>query len=151
MGAAGQGALSEPDIIVAEDSAALGQEIESKLLAALRRDLPQSANTSFVLSARDRDGTLHGGLTASASYGWLAVKTIWVDAAARGRGIGRALMAHAEERARAIGCHGAWLDTSNPDAMRFYARLGYAAFGELANSPAHAVPTHRRWFMRKHL
>ncbi len=151
MGTAGEGTLSESDIVVAEDSAALGAEIEARLLDALRRDLPQSANTSFVLSARDEDGALLGGLTASTSYGWLAVKMIWVDEAVQGHGIGRALMAGAEEQARASGCHGSWLDTSNPDAMRFYATLGYATFGELANAPEHDVPTHRRRFMRKSL
>ena len=61
------------------------------------------------------------------------------------------MMARAEAKARAVGCHGAWLDTSNPEAMRFYAKLGYKPFGQLGNTPGQSPAGHRRWFMQKAL
>lgn len=139
------------DISLSEGDASAGQNIETELLRSLREDLLQAENTSFVLSARDAEGRLIGGLVASTSYGWLLVKELWVDKAHRGRSLGRSLMARAEEKARSIGCHGAWLDTSNPDARAFYARLGYEAFGYLANAAGQHPETHRRWFMKKAL
>ena len=143
MGMAGAVTIDEGDDAVAAT-------VEANLLAALRR-APQGTNTAFTLAARDGDGGLVGGLSATTAYGWLLVKTLWVDDAARGQGIGRALMARAEARARDLGCHGAWLDTSSASARGFYERLGYAAFGRLVNN-GDAVPAgHRRWFMQKPL
>ena len=138
-------------ITIAEDDVSISQRIHAELTTALRGALPQAGNTSFALSARDAEGTLVGGLTAATSYGWMLVKTIWVDEAFRGQGLGRDLMERAEQKARKIGCHGAWLDTSSPEAMRFYAGLGYASFGELANAAGQHPESHRRWFMKKRL
>ena len=125
--------------------------IEARLLAALRHDLPQGHNETFTLVAHDEFGQMIGGLTAVTAYGWLLIKTLWVQAERRGRGLGAALMAEAERRGRALACHGAWLDTSNPAALPFYQRLGYQSFGELANGAAHHPASHRRWFLRRDL
>lgn len=141
----------DPTVTIAEDDPKLAGTIEVALLRALRETLPQSDNQGFVLSAKSENGTLVGGLTASTSYGWLLVKTLWVAEAQRGKGLGRALTDKAETKARDLGCHGAWLDTSSPDAMRFYQRLGYETFGQLANAPGQTPETHRRWFMKKAL
>jgi len=145
--------MARPDatVTIADDDPQLAGTIETKLLRSLRATLPQSDNQGFVLSAKSEDGNLVGGLTASASYGWLLVKTLWVAESQRGNGLGRALMAEAETKARDLGCHGAWLDTSSPDAMRFYQRLGYETFGQLSNATGQAPETHRRWFMKKAL
>ena len=55
-------------------------------------------------------------------------RSIQVDAQYRGRGIGAAMMAHAEEAARQRGATVAELTSSRKraDAHRFYDRLGYA-------------------------
>jgi ribosomal protein S18 acetylase RimI-like enzyme len=42
-------------------------------------------------------------------------------------------MERIEAESRRLGCHGAWLDTSNPKARAFYERLGYREFGRIAN------------------
>jgi predicted N-acetyltransferase YhbS len=127
------------------------QLIEENLLAALRRELKQSVNEQFVLAARLDDNTLVGGLTASTSYGWLLIKTLWVDENQRRQGLGQTLMQRAESKGHKLGCHGAWLDTSSPTAKAFYEHLGYAAFSQLSNSPDQEPPTHHRWFMKKRL
>lgn len=136
-------------ISIAEDDLGIGDEIEAELLRSLRQDLPQAHNGTFVLSAKAPHNGLVGGLVASTSYGWLLVKSIWVAEAHRNRSLGRILLECAEERARTNGCHGAWLDTSNPAARDFYARLGYEVFGQLANALDQHPADHRRWFMKK--
>lgn len=127
------------------------EEIERALLGSLREVLPQSTNERFVLCARTAEGRLVAGTTVETSYGWAAVKTLWVAAELRNRGLARALMRAAEEKAVTLGCHGAWLDTSNPDARLLYEKLGYTVFGTLANEGGQHPETHRRWFLKKTL
>jgi GNAT superfamily N-acetyltransferase len=57
------------------------------------------------------------------------VEAVRVEAGRRGQGIGAALMADAEARARAAGCRMIQLGSnrSRSDAHRFYERLGYEA------------------------
>lgn len=125
--------------------------IERNLLASLRSSLPQSTNEEFVLAAKLEDGTLAGGLTASTSYGWLLIKTLWVGEKHRRQGLGQSLVQEAEIKASELGCHCAWLDTSNPKARVFYENLGYAVFSKLSNSKDQEPSSHQRWFMKKTL
>lgn len=136
---------------VREDHTQLAGQLEAALLSSLRQSLPQAENAAFILSANDDSGALEGGLTASASYGWLLIKLLWVREESRHRGMGRSLMIRAEARGRELGCHSAWLDTSSPDAVRFYNSLGYASFAQLGNAPHQHPGAHRRWFMKKDL
>lgn len=57
------------------------------------------------------------------------IEGVRVARAARGQGIGEALMAEAIARARAAGCGLVQLttDVSRPEAQRFYQRLGFVA------------------------
>ncbi|TCD14078.1 GNAT family N-acetyltransferase [Oricola cellulosilytica] len=131
-----------------EDQERVAKIIERELLSSLAAANTQTRNETIVLASRGDDGTLRGGLTASTSYGWLLIKTLWVEKRLRGRGLGQALVKRAEEEGRLIGCHGAWLDTSNPAAKAFYAGLGYEVFGVLENVSGQVPANHRRWFMR---
>jgi GNAT superfamily N-acetyltransferase len=97
----------------------------------------------FALLLRDDAGVLAGGLSGVLSWGWLFVDAVWVSDDLRGCGIGRALMAGAEDHARAKGCHAAWLDTFQ--ACGFYEKLGYERFGVLEDYP----PGQSRYFLRK--
>ncbi len=77
-------------------------------------------------------GSIEGVVVATvmAGYeghrGW--VNYLAVDPTRRGSGLGRALMAEAEDRLRARGCPKINLQvrTSNPSAIAFYERLGFA-------------------------
>ncbi len=126
-------------------------EIERSLSAALCAANEQAENAQIVLSIRDGNQALIGGLVASTSYGWLLVKMIWVDELHRGSGLGRRLMAKAQAMATARGCHTVWLDTSNPDSLRFYQALGFETFGVLENGPEQQPHGHKRWFLRRAL
>lgn len=141
----------DDEFVILEDGPQAGDAVENELTKSLRENLPQSQNVNFVLSARDHRNRLAGGLTAATSYGWLLVKTLWVAEKHRRQGLGRSLMKSAEDKARGFGCHSVWLDTSNPDAMNFYRKLGYEVFGQLSNSASQPPAGHRRWFMKKPL
>lgn len=127
------------------------QDIERRLLSSLASINTQSTNTSILFEANDDLGERVGGIAGSTSYGWLLVKLLWVRDDQRRRGVGRRLMAIAEEKARAVGCHSAWLDTSNAHAHAFYLKLGYRDFGLLKNGPGRSPEGHSRWFMMRHL
>src|SRR2546423_4726706 len=58
------------------------------------------------------------------------IEHMWIDPAQMGRGIGRALFAHATERARQL--HVSALELSaDPNAERFYERMGAKRIGEI--------------------
>lgn len=99
----------------------------------------------FALLLRDDAGKLAAGLAGALFWGWLFVEALWVTDELRGRGIGRALLAAAEDHARTKHCHSAWLDTFQ--AREFYQRLGYEQFGVLDDYP----PGQSRHFLRKRL
>lgn len=129
----------------------VAEAIERSLLDALAAENAQAVNTSIVLEARSPQGDLVGGLTASTSYGWLLVKTLWVSENSRNTGLGRRLLASAETEARRHSCHHVWLETSSPTARAFYQRCGFQEFGRLENGPDQTPPDHCRWFLKKAL
>ena len=123
-------------------------EIETALLADLQQSAPQGRNEAITLTVNTTDGRLIAGLAGSTSYGWLLIKVLWVADERRRQGYGRALVLKAFDHAKSWGCHSAWLDTSNRDAMRFYTSLGFEAFGSLANSNSQEPTGHQRWFLK---
>ncbi|MGI9401691.1 MAG: GNAT family N-acetyltransferase [Rhizobiaceae bacterium] len=125
--------------------------VAQELLASLAKSSVQAENSDLVISARDGTGNIIGGITASTSYGWLLVKTLWVREENRGGGIGRGLVMAAHDAGRKAGCHAAWLDTSSAEARDFYTGLEYEVFGELANAPGQFPEVHKRWFMKRDL
>jgi GNAT superfamily N-acetyltransferase len=104
-----------------------------------------AAATPLAILLHDRRGKAVGGLHATSAYDWLIVELVFVPKAMRGRGAGSALLARAEEIARARGCTGVWLDTFSFQARGFYERLGYRVFGAVENHPAGA----ERYFLKK--
>ena len=53
----------------------------------------------------------------------------------RGRGLGRALLAAAEDEARRRGCRTIVLETHSFQAPSFYSKLGYTKVGEAVDTP----------------
>ena len=101
----------------------------------------------LTLAARDAGGALIGGLVGETGWRWLHVDLLWIADSHRGRGIGRALLAKAEEEARVRGCRPVYLDTFDFQARPFYERLGYSVFGVQEDYP----PGHRRFYLAKPL
>ena len=101
----------------------------------------------LALLLRDGDGRVIGGLSAVTARGWLIIDMIFVPEILRGNGLATQLLGMAEDEARNRGCHGAWLETVNPDARRLYEKHGYAPFGQLPDFPV----GHSLIFMQKTL
>jgi ribosomal protein S18 acetylase RimI-like enzyme len=91
--------------------------------AHFRSWLQQSDDTRFVVQSHALDGFV--------SVDGSEVKRLYVTAAARGSGIARALLAHAEQRIRYDGHQEAELfcTDGNTRAQRFYEREGWQVAG----------------------
>jgi GNAT superfamily N-acetyltransferase len=100
----------------------------------------------FGLFVRDEANAIRAGLIGHCYAEWLHVNLLWVQADLRRRGIGGALVAEAERRALAFGCHSAWLDTFSFQGPNYYPRFGYEVFGTLDYPP-----DHKRIFFKKRL
>ena len=100
----------------------------------------------FGIFVRGDEGALRAGLIGHVYAGWLFVNLLWVHADLRRGGIGRGLLAEAERRGAALGCHSAWLDTFSFQAPEFYRKLGYREFARLDYPP-----DHQRIFLKKPL
>lgn len=101
---------------------------------------------AVLVGGPDAEGK-RGGLSGYTAWGWLFVQWLWLPEDLRGQGIAGRMLAAAEEEAIRRGCHGAWIDTFNPQARRAYERQGYEAFGELPDFP----PGRSRVFLKKRL
>ncbi|QWF16736.1 GNAT family N-acetyltransferase [Lysobacter capsici] len=102
---------------------------------------------SLWLAARDADGRVIGGVVGYVGLGWLHLEVLWVEQAARGRGLGAALLLQAERRAREWGARQVHLDTFDWQAEGFYLKHGYREFGRLHDFP----PGRQRLFLQKSL
>lgn len=125
-----------PEIValLADDSlgAARERQDSAEYLAAFRR--MQAEGSNHLIVGVEAGGsvvatyqiTFISGLSLRAARR-AQVESVRVASALRGKGIGAALMADAEARARATGCSLIQLTTNRTrtDAHRFYERLGF--------------------------
>jgi ribosomal protein S18 acetylase RimI-like enzyme len=89
-----------------------------------------------LVTARDEDGTLIGGIHGEMFSDWLHIDTLWVDEKHRGRGIGSSLLKQIEKAAVSNGFSGGHTETTSYQALGFYLKHGYEVFGELEGKPA---------------
>ncbi len=94
----------------------------------------------------ERDGTLLGGLMGRTGRGWLSVDLLALPLGEHGMGLGRRLMAMAEEEAVRRGCRNAMLYTIQFQAPGFYEKLGYREFGRLPHDDPRLT---RIWFRKE--
>ncbi len=134
--------LSIEDRPSAEDWDRLGVALD----AYNRAFLGETGFSRMGLFVRNEHGEIMAGLAGVTYANWLFVAELWVHADLRRRGIGSELLAMAERRAIALGCHSAMLDTFSFQGPRFYPRFGYQVYGRLDYPP-----DHHRLFFRKQL
>lgn len=89
-----------------------------------------------AIFARDEAGTVIGGIHGELAWDWLYIKSLWVEEAYRGQGIGTRLLQAIEEAAISKGFYKSHLETTGFQALEFYLNAGYEVFGELEGKPA---------------
>lgn len=85
--------------------------------------------------AVDEKKDISAVLTAVMLWDWMYIDELWVSPESRGGGLGRQLMALAEEFARSQGLQGIWLWTQSWQAEGFYRQLGYTEFTRFDEFP----------------
>ncbi|WP_104667547.1 GNAT family N-acetyltransferase [Ensifer adhaerens] len=108
---------------------------------------PSQRRPLAVLVGGPEANGARGGLNGYTGRGWLFVQWLWLPEDLRGQGLAGKLLQAAEDEAQKRGCHGAYIDTFNPQARRAYERQGYEAFGELPDYPVGRT----RVFLKKSL
>lgn len=98
-------------------------------------DVGASGRKSLAVFVRDEAGKVVAGISGYTAWGWLFVQWLWVDESLRGQHMAGQMLEAAEQEAVARGCHGAWIDTFNPKAVKAYERQGYRPFGALDDFP----------------
>ena len=122
--------------LLAADPLGAGRESAGEPLAASYAEafeaIERDGNNELLVAEVDGElaGVLQLTYLPSLTYrgSWRAqLEGVRVDEALRGRGIGRALVLEACERARLRGCRLVQLTTDQrrPDAIRFYEELGF--------------------------
>ncbi len=111
-------------------------------------DPPQG---SFVVARRgDAAGPPAGGVGVRALRpGVGQIRRLWVDPAARGQGIARALMAGVEDAARELGLTDLRLGTGDRqrEAVALYASAGWERV--FVGQDGRPVPDHHIWFVKQ--
>lgn len=114
---------------------AIEDAIAAPLIEYNRGFMGPSNSRPLIVVLRDMTNSVVGGLFGRTSYGWMFTEMLAIPEAIRGTGVGSKILQCAEREAIARGCHGAWLDTHDPNAKRFYEQHGYVAFSEIHDYP----------------
>jgi GNAT superfamily N-acetyltransferase len=109
--------------------------IGGELAAFNEGDVGPAGKVPLAVLARDEEGRVVAGISAYTAWGWLYVQWLWVDEKLRGQHMAGRMLEAAEIEAVSRGCHGAYIDTFNPKALKVYQRQGYQSFGKLADFP----------------
>jgi GNAT superfamily N-acetyltransferase len=102
---------------------------------------------AFVLATDTVDGSTGAcGALLTLDDGIGEIKRMWVAPGARGRGLGRRLLADLEARSRALGHHTVRLDTNSvlAEAIAMYESAGYQPVARYNDNPFA-----ERWFEKR--
>lgn len=134
-------------IIVTDAPAPEDVEFIGKNLSAYNdASVGPSGRLPLAVLVRDEQKIV-AGISGYTAWDWLYVQWLWIAESHRGRGLAGAMLNEAEAEARRRGCHGAYIDTFNPQALHVYMKAGYAVFGALPDFP----PGRTRSFLSKSL
>ena len=89
------------------------------------------------LFLKDDAGQIYGGIIGEICWNWMEIQYLFVDAAYRGAGYGKKLLAEAEKLAREKRCDFMKLDTLSFQALDFYKKQGFEVYGVIENAGRH--------------
>jgi GNAT superfamily N-acetyltransferase len=89
----------------------------------------------LLITVRNGDGAVVGGLLGATYFGWLLIQAVWLPDDLRGFKHGTELMALAESEAQRRGCTHAFLESLSFQAVPFYEKRGYTIFSKLQDFP----------------
>ncbi|RYE48700.1 MAG: GNAT family N-acetyltransferase [Hyphomicrobiales bacterium] len=135
--------ISVTEAPAADDLALIG----GRLTAFNEADVGPADRRPLAVVVRDDAGSIVAGISGYTAWGWLYVQWLWVAEAQRGAGLAGRMLKAAETEARTRGCHGAYIDTFSPVALKTYQRAGYVSFGALEDFPEGRTRT----FLQKRL
>lgn len=143
--------MTLPDDLSLEVSAAPGERdlklVGASLAAFNEADVGPADRKPLAVFVRDGEGSVLAGISGYTAWGWLYVQWLWVHESLRGRQVAGQMLDAAEKEAFARGCHGAYIDTFSPVALKTYVRQGYAPFGAMDDFPKGRTRT----FLQKRL
>jgi ribosomal protein S18 acetylase RimI-like enzyme len=90
---------------------------------------------AFSATQRDSTGAILAGISGHTWAGCCYIAYLWVDESQRGKGLGTALMAAAEDHAMRMHCAVMFVATHSFQAPGFYERLGYVRQSLIADHP----------------
>lgn len=125
------------------ENTAVSFEVETPSVEAFRGRIRETLK-KYPYLALEEDGTVQGYAYAGpfknrAAYDWCCETTIYLDRAARGRGLGRQLYTALEGRLREMGILDLYACIGFPEkedeyltqaSTRFHARMGYSTVGK---------------------
>ena len=118
--------MREPPIVASSREAA--EHIYGRLRAHNRAFLCGAGDYRFHI---EENGTIVAGIVAGGVCDTLEIEFLFVDEAHRGKGLGKRLIAHAEEAARRGGLTRVLLNTYSFQAPEFYKKLGYTVAAKI--------------------
>jgi ribosomal protein S18 acetylase RimI-like enzyme len=99
-----------------------------------------------ILASGESEATI-AGLLGHTLWNGFFISAFWVAESVRRKGIGRQLLARAEELAVQNGCDHIHLDTFDFQAREFYEKSGFQIFGTIEDYPI----GHKRYYLVKKL
>jgi ribosomal protein S18 acetylase RimI-like enzyme len=124
-----------------DDVAAVDDALAAFTVAAAGQGAPRPLAV-FARRGRSIIAGIHGWTWG----GCCELVSLWVSEPMRGRGLGRALLRAAEDRARARGCHQVVLFTHAFQTPDLYLGSGYDVVGEIEDYPAGSAAY---WFRKR--
>jgi len=95
----------------------------------------EKSSIEINLVARNNEGQIAGGISASTELGLMNLEVLWVDPGFREMGLGQSLVSEAERQGREAGCQGSQTMTFDFQAPDFYQGLGYKLLGTYDGYP----------------
>jgi len=129
------------------ESATEAAFVSEQLRLYVEKKFAPADKKPFLAIAKNPGGEVIGGIRGLSHWRWLYIQHLWVAEAVRSMGLGRELLAAAENEAKKRGNLGLYVDTFEVKTRDFYVRNGFREVGKIPNFPEGA----QRFFLAKAL